>query len=171
MKEDGREGGRGKISIRGRRTAATLGGKNFERGGCAEGGGKRKKKKQRAEAASDGGTEGSMEGEDLREPRGGGRGVSSCAPASAAVRSSTGVGRGSGRGLVQRLVQRPPGRRALVAKYLAGHARRGGTSEQQRQPTLLANATQRCAGHRRYQVPPAGVPSAEEGPKLGPSNN
>lgn len=39
------------------------------------------------------------------------------------------------------------------------------------QPTLLANATQRCAGHRRYQVPPAGVPSAEEGPKLGPSNN
>lgn len=39
------------------------------------------------------------------------------------------------------------------------------------EPTHLSDATQRCAGHRRYQVPPAGVPSAEEGPKLGPSNN
>lgn len=96
--------------------------------------GEAKEKKNRGQRPlSDGGTEGSMEGEGLRAPRGGGRAalvVSSCAPASAAVRRSTGAGRGGGRGLVQRLAQRPPGRRALVAMYLAGHARRGGTSQQ-----------------------------------------
>lgn len=49
MKERRREGGRGKISIRGTRTASHWGGKNFGRGGCAEGGGKQ----QRAEGTGE----------------------------------------------------------------------------------------------------------------------
>lgn len=211
MKERRREGGRGKISIRGTRTASHWGGKNFGRGGCAEGGGKQ----HRGQRALENTWKKKSLVESGREKEGWrGRGrlsmVRKCAvlccavPTGArvpgwkllccacsgtrrkysAVQRGTATRRGVGGGSctatsqarrrarrgsqvpvqVQQVSLRPSSAAAVLAEASRAHP----VKRRRWSPPLKRDTAACCAGDRRYQVPPAGVPSAQEGRSSAP---